>query len=190
MQYTICVHLFICQVSHFAIMTSKMYIICYINSLYYLKMQNNCLFIWWLDAGHWIEHAKLSGRYYCLKPLSLHIVSHILYVHCSITSNIFSSPVLFPVFQEYQKVSGRDIEDSIKREMSGSLEDAFLAIGQLWVLQYFCHFYGFNCLLGYKKRLFTFAVKCMKNKPAFFAERLYKSMKVNENTNWSNICTR
>uniref|UniRef100_A0A671KRT6 Annexin n=1 Tax=Sinocyclocheilus anshuiensis TaxID=1608454 RepID=A0A671KRT6_9TELE len=55
---------------------------------------------------------------------------------------------LLRVFQEYPKSSGRDIEDSIKREMSGCLEDAFLAI-----------------------------VKCLKNKPAFFAERLYKSMK-------------
>lgn len=34
-----------------------------------------------------------------------------------------------PVFEEYQKISGRDIEDSIKREMSGCLEDVFLAIG-------------------------------------------------------------
>uniref|UniRef100_A0A8C7D664 Annexin n=2 Tax=Oncorhynchus TaxID=8016 RepID=A0A8C7D664_ONCKI len=55
---------------------------------------------------------------------------------------------LLRVFEEYQKISGRDIEDSIKREMSGSLEDVFLAI-----------------------------VKCLRNKPAFFAERLYKSMK-------------
>lgn len=55
---------------------------------------------------------------------------------------------LLRVFEEYQKISGREIEDSIKREMSGSLEDVFLAI-----------------------------VKCLKNKPAFFAERLYKSMK-------------
>ncbi|XP_027030538.2 annexin A4 [Tachysurus fulvidraco] len=55
---------------------------------------------------------------------------------------------LLRVFQEYQKISGRDIEDSIKREMSGCLEDVFLAI-----------------------------VKCLKSKPAFFAERLYKSMK-------------
>ncbi|KAM6986903.1 annexin A4 [Aplochiton taeniatus] len=55
---------------------------------------------------------------------------------------------LLKVFEEYKKVSGRDIEDSIKREMSGSLEDIFLAI-----------------------------VKCLKSKPAFFAERLYKSMK-------------
>ncbi|KAM7369044.1 hypothetical protein PAMP_013343 [Pampus punctatissimus] len=56
---------------------------------------------------------------------------------------------LLRVFEEYQKISGRDIEDSIRREMSGSLEDVFLAI-----------------------------VKCLRNKPAFFAERLYKSMKV------------
>ncbi|KAM3874299.1 annexin A4 [Diretmus argenteus] len=55
---------------------------------------------------------------------------------------------LLQVFDEYQKISGRDIEDSIKREMSGCLEDVFLAI-----------------------------VKCLRNKPAFFAERLYKSMK-------------
>lgn len=55
---------------------------------------------------------------------------------------------LLRVFDEYKKVSGREIEESIKREMSGSLEDVFLAI-----------------------------VKCIRSKPAFFAERLYKSMK-------------
>ncbi|CAL9683440.1 unnamed protein product [Knipowitschia caucasica] len=55
---------------------------------------------------------------------------------------------LLKVFEEYRKVSGREIEESIKREMSGSLEDVFLAI-----------------------------VKCIRSKPAFFAERLYKSMK-------------
>lgn len=33
------------------------------------------------------------------------------------------------MFDEYRKVSGKDIEESIKREMSGSLEDVFLAIG-------------------------------------------------------------
>ncbi|XP_061554227.1 annexin A4 isoform X1 [Phycodurus eques] len=55
---------------------------------------------------------------------------------------------LLRVFEAYQKISGKDIEESIKREMSGCLEDVFLAI-----------------------------VKCMRNKQAFFAERLYKSMK-------------
>ncbi|XP_075901096.1 annexin A4 [Nelusetta ayraudi] len=55
---------------------------------------------------------------------------------------------LLRVFDEYRKVSGKDIEESIKREMSGNLEDVFLAI-----------------------------VKCVRSRPAFFAERLYKSMK-------------
>lgn len=39
----------------------------------------------------------------------------------------FRLPLL--VFDEYLKISGRNIEDSIKREMSGSLEDVFLAVG-------------------------------------------------------------
>ncbi|MBN3284240.1 ANX11 protein, partial [Polyodon spathula] len=52
------------------------------------------------------------------------------------------------VFHEYQQMCGRDIEKSICREMSGNLERGMVAI-----------------------------VKCVKNTPAFFAERLYKSMK-------------
>uniref|UniRef100_A0A8C2E2D2 Annexin n=1 Tax=Cyprinus carpio TaxID=7962 RepID=A0A8C2E2D2_CYPCA len=52
------------------------------------------------------------------------------------------------VFQEYQHMCGRDIEKSIEREMSGDLESGMLAV-----------------------------VKCIKNTPAYFAERLYKAMK-------------
>uniref|UniRef100_A0A8C5NBX7 Annexin n=1 Tax=Gouania willdenowi TaxID=441366 RepID=A0A8C5NBX7_GOUWI len=52
------------------------------------------------------------------------------------------------VFLEYQQMSGRDIEKSINREMSGDLESGMLAV-----------------------------VKCIKNTPGYFAERLYKSMK-------------
>lgn len=88
MPFTIFVHLFvfICQVPSFAIMTSKMYIICYIYLFIFMK----------LDAAHWIEHAKLSGQYYCLKPLALHNSnSHITSIHTapvsSITSHTFSS---------------------------------------------------------------------------------------------------
>ncbi|KAJ8263198.1 hypothetical protein COCON_G00156550 [Conger conger] len=55
---------------------------------------------------------------------------------------------LLRVFEEYKNISGREIEDSIKREMSGNLEDVFLAV-----------------------------VGCIRSRPAFFAERLYKSMK-------------
>ncbi|KAJ8379988.1 hypothetical protein SKAU_G00007660 [Synaphobranchus kaupii] len=55
---------------------------------------------------------------------------------------------LLRVFDEYKKISGREIEESIKREMSGTLEDIFLAV-----------------------------VSCIRSRPAYFAERLYKSMK-------------
>ncbi|XP_076016412.1 annexin A5-like isoform X2 [Genypterus blacodes] len=52
------------------------------------------------------------------------------------------------VFLEYQRMCGRDIEKSIDREMSGDLESGMVAV-----------------------------VKCIKNTPAYFAERLYKAMK-------------
>ncbi|XP_030626953.1 annexin A11a isoform X2 [Chanos chanos] len=59
-----------------------------------------------------------------------------------------SKPHLRAVFHEYQQMCGRDIEKSISREMSGDLESGMLAV-----------------------------VKCIKNTPAFFAERLHKAMK-------------
>ncbi|KPP66262.1 annexin A5-like, partial [Scleropages formosus] len=52
------------------------------------------------------------------------------------------------VFDEYKKLSGFEIEESIKRETSGSLRDLFLAV-----------------------------VKCARSVPAYFAECLYKAMK-------------
>lgn len=40
-------------------------------------------------------------------------------------------PSLFPlVFNEYQRMTGRDIEKSICREMSGDLEQGMLAVGR------------------------------------------------------------
>ncbi|XP_038591740.1 annexin A11b [Micropterus salmoides] len=59
-----------------------------------------------------------------------------------------SKPHLRAVFHEYQQMSGRDIEKSICREMSGNLESGMVAV-----------------------------VKCIKNTPAYFAERLNKAMK-------------
>ncbi|XP_078055572.1 annexin A4-like isoform X2 [Mustelus asterias] len=52
------------------------------------------------------------------------------------------------VFEEYRQVCKYDIEKTICREMSGNLERGMLAV-----------------------------VKCLRNTPAYFAERLYKSMK-------------
>ncbi|XP_064625998.1 annexin A6-like [Lineus longissimus] len=51
------------------------------------------------------------------------------------------------MFDEYKRLTGKDIEHSIKSETSGDYEDSLLAV-----------------------------VKCIKNKPRYFAERLAKSM--------------
>ncbi len=53
------------------------------------------------------------------------------------------------IFDEYYKLTGHDIEKYIKSEMSGDVEMAFLAIARI-----------------------------SKNPAAYFAERLYNSMKV------------
>jgi len=52
------------------------------------------------------------------------------------------------IFQKYEKISKKTMEAAIKSEMSGSVEDGFLAV-----------------------------VKVARNLQAYFAERLYKSMK-------------
>ncbi|XP_006013315.1 annexin A3 [Latimeria chalumnae] len=59
-----------------------------------------------------------------------------------------SIPQLKKTFDEYKILSNKAIEESIKSEMSGHLEDLLLAI-----------------------------VQCVRNTPAFFAEKLYNSMK-------------
>lgn len=59
-----------------------------------------------------------------------------------------SKPHLKQVFHEYQQMCGREIEKSICREMSGNVESGMVAV-----------------------------VKCIKNTPAYFAERLQKAMK-------------
>uniref|UniRef100_A0A8C7U0C0 Annexin n=1 Tax=Oncorhynchus mykiss TaxID=8022 RepID=A0A8C7U0C0_ONCMY len=58
-----------------------------------------------------------------------------------------SKPHLRAVFHEYQQMCGRDIVKSICREMSGDVEDGMVAV-----------------------------VKCIRNTPEYFAERLHKAM--------------
>ncbi|XP_008198279.1 annexin B9 isoform X2 [Tribolium castaneum] len=52
------------------------------------------------------------------------------------------------IFEEYQRLTGHDIEKAIKNEFSGDIEEGLLAV-----------------------------VRSIKNQPAFFAKRLNKSMK-------------
>nr|KAF6425274.1 hypothetical protein HJG59_009308 [Molossus molossus] len=59
-----------------------------------------------------------------------------------------SATHLLRVFEEYEKIAGKSIEDSIKSETHGSLEQAMLTV-----------------------------VKCTRNLHSYFAERLYRAMK-------------
>uniref|UniRef100_A0A7M4F443 Annexin n=1 Tax=Crocodylus porosus TaxID=8502 RepID=A0A7M4F443_CROPO len=59
-----------------------------------------------------------------------------------------SYPHLRKVFQEFVKMTNHDVEHAIRKRMSGDVRDAFVAI-----------------------------VRSIKNRPAFFADKLYKSMK-------------
>lgn len=56
-------------------------------------------------------------------------------------------PQLLQVFEEYKKLAGHDIEQAIKSEFSGDIEEGLLTI-----------------------------VRCVKNRAAVFAERLHRSM--------------
>lgn len=58
-----------------------------------------------------------------------------------------SKPQLCQVFLEYEKLTGKSMESAIKSEFSGSIESGLLAI-----------------------------VKCMRDCPDYYAERLYKCM--------------
>lgn len=59
-----------------------------------------------------------------------------------------SAPHLMRVFEEYEKIANKSIEDSIKSETHGSLEEAMLTV-----------------------------VKCTRNVHCYFAERLHYAMK-------------
>nr|KAF6454696.1 annexin A8 like 1 [Rousettus aegyptiacus] len=67
-----------------------------------------------------------------------------------------SATHLMRVFEEYEKIANKSIEDSIKNETHGSLEEAMLTV---------------------VKTQSSVLLKCTRNLHSYFAERLYYAMK-------------
>lgn len=74
---------------------------------------------------------------------------------------------------EYTSISGKTLQQSIESEMSGGLERLLLAIGES---EHSRRTRPARQMLPLTSALFS--VKCVNSIPAFFAELLYKSMKV------------
>ena len=80
-----------------------------------------------------------------------------------------SNSHLRAVFEEYEKISKKTVEEALKSEMSGDLLRAFISVGRCFIFAFVIWLiYGqFNLL----------SVRSIQNKPAFFAKTLYRSMK-------------
>lgn len=85
----------------------------------------------------------------------------------------------FTVFQEFVRFSNKDIEQIIKKEMSGDVKNAFFAIGKHYYLLFLLtHITSDGRHCWYSSPCLWFAVRSVKNQPSYFADRLYKAMKV------------
>lgn len=88
-------------------------------------------------------------------------------------------PMRYLVFDEYQKIAEKSIEDSIKSELSGDFERLMLAVGTYWLHNAWPSLKSKDLL---NSKIWSFlhpSVQCIRSKAMFFAKRLYKSMKVN-----------
>ena len=74
------------------------------------------------------------------------------------------------VCDEYRNLTGKDIEQAIKSEMSGSVESAFLAVGKLLLI--------IISMALKKLNFYLILVAMAKNPPKYFAKRLGETMKV------------
>lgn len=87
------------------------------------------------------------------------------------------------VFNEYLKISGKPIERSIKGELSGDFEKLMLAVGTSarggrCAVVGLCWAVGRGAGVPPLTLPVSPAVKCIRSTAEYFAERLYKAMKV------------
>ncbi len=79
------------------------------------------------------------------------------------------------IFQEYQRISGKSIEETLKSQTTGVLLNSLLTIGTFPVIDLIILF---MFLLQALHVLGVFvAVKAVNNRPLYFAERLHRAMK-------------
>lgn len=113
---------------------------------------------------------------------------------------------LFAVFQEFVRCTNKDIEQIIKKEMSGDVKRVMYAIGKVLQSPFVPRSLSWaeaideKWMFGYGKILSLFhflsptsfsfpsAVCSVKNQSLYFADRLYKAMKVDLFVSSINFC--
>ena len=76
------------------------------------------------------------------------------------------------IFSAYSRIASKDIEKAIKKEMSGDLEKACLAIGHFLLLKRNSNVLAKTIICFF----FIFIVKSAKSKSAYYTEMLHEAM--------------
>lgn len=81
------------------------------------------------------------------------------------------------VFDAYKEISeGKEIEETIESEFSGSMQDAYIALGRVHT----CCLKNENCLynkLGNESKRLHLTAKVFRNVAGFHAERIHEAIK-------------
>lgn len=88
-------------------------------------------------------------------------------------ASVESFTQLQAIFKEYKKLTGTDVETATKKFFKGDTEECYLAMGDYLILRN--NFIPVKC--SFILTMFHVLVKIAKNRSAYFAELLYKSMK-------------
>lgn len=87
---------------------------------------------WVLMSHSSMRSCVLAASPTCVQVCHLLVFFLSFFAYSMIVTMLFTFLSLFfllPVFQEYQQMTGKDVEKSICREMSGNLESGMVAVG-------------------------------------------------------------